>query len=118
MSPVSPCWRNVVPLFVVYVVPLITLSARLGARLRNQCGRRHPARRSATIQTRKPSPTGEKFLAAFANCDTIVHDGRPCVVAEDWKRECQRLGLIDGQAKEHSARTLFARLRNAAGACE
>jgi hypothetical protein len=61
------------------------------------------------------SPGGEKFLGALLNVlargDVVIRDGRRCATMDNWRRECVTLGLIDVEAKEHSARTLFAKHR-------
>jgi AAA domain len=61
-------------------------------------------------------PTIAKALDALTN--VIAGDqavplpgGRRAAKRDDWQAECVRLGLIDPQAKPHSARTLFARFR-------
>jgi hypothetical protein len=72
----------------------------------------------ATVTTkRNPSPTGQKFLEAFFNCVTVMHNGRGCVTNEAWRAECVRLGLIDRGAKPDVARALFSRHRRELVAC-
>lgn len=62
------------------------------------------------------SPQTRKAFDALTN--VIVGDkavtlsgGRRSAKAEDWKAECIRLGLIDADARPHSARTLFAKFK-------
>ena len=55
-----------------------------------------------------------KFYEAL--CHATAHSGRqvngnPAATIEEWKVQCERMGLIDTQAKAHSARTLLARHR-------
>jgi hypothetical protein len=63
----------------------------------------------------RPSPLGGKFLAALVNVlageQAVARDGRRCASMDDWKRECETLGLIDRNAKPDSARSLFAKHR-------
>jgi AAA domain len=42
---------------------------------------------------------------------TPLPGGRRAAATADWKAECVHLGLIDPEAKAHSARTLFAKYR-------
>jgi hypothetical protein len=61
-------------------------------------------------------PTIVKALDALTNVIAGDHavtllGGRRAAKRDDWQAECVRLGLIDPQAKPHSARTLFARFR-------
>jgi hypothetical protein len=69
----------------------------------------------AAAPSSKVSPAAGKFLSALVNVlagdDAIVREGRRCSTMESWRRECTSLGLIDREAKEHSARTLFAKYR-------
>ncbi len=68
---------------------------------------------------RRPSavgPTIAKALDALTNViageqAVTLPGGRRSATRDDWQAECVRLGLIDPQAKPHSARTLFARFR-------
>jgi hypothetical protein len=69
------------------------------------------ARRPGTI-----GPTIAKALDALTNViagdqAVTLPGGRRSAKRDDWQAECVRLGLIDPQAKPHSARTLFARFR-------
>jgi hypothetical protein len=63
----------------------------------------------------RPSPLGSKFLAALVNVlageQAVASDGRRCAFMDDWRRECETLGLIDRNAKPDSARSLFAKHR-------
>lgn len=70
-------------------------------------------------QTQRPdkiSPQTARALDALRNViasDRAIpmQDGRKAVTANDWKTECVTLGLIDAEAKPHSARTLFSKFR-------
>jgi hypothetical protein len=61
--------------------------------------------------TKKLSPLGQKFLEAFFNCATVAHEGRQCVAQAAWRHECERLRLIDPDARADSARSLFSKHR-------
>jgi AAA domain len=68
---------------------------------------------------RRPGAIGSTITKALdALTNVIAGDqavtlpgGRRAAKRDDWQAECVRLGLIDPQAKPHSARTLFARFR-------
>jgi hypothetical protein len=62
------------------------------------------------------SPQTTKALEALTNVVasglvTPLPGARRAAKADDWKAECILLGLIDAEAKPHSARTLFAKFR-------
>lgn len=64
----------------------------------------------------KISPQAARALDALRNViagdrATPLPGGRRAAVTADWKAECVLLGLIDAEAKPHSARTLFAKYR-------
>jgi hypothetical protein len=70
-------------------------------------------------ETHRPqpiSPQTAKALDALTNVIASDHavamtGGRRGAKSEHWKTECVLLGLIDAEAKPHSARTLFAKFR-------
>jgi hypothetical protein len=64
----------------------------------------------------KISPQAARALDALRNViagdrATPLPGGRRAAATADWKAECVLLGLIDAEAKPHSARTLFAKYR-------
>ena len=64
----------------------------------------------------KISPQAARALDALRNViagdrATPLPGGRRAAASADWKAECVLLGLIDAEAKPHSARTLFAKYR-------
>jgi hypothetical protein len=64
----------------------------------------------------KISPQAARALDALRNViagdqATPLPGGRRAAATADWKAECVHLGLIDAEAKPHSARTLFAKYR-------
>jgi AAA domain len=64
----------------------------------------------------KISPQAARALDALRNViagdrTTPLPGGRRAAATADWKAECVLLGLIDAEAKPHSARTLFAKYR-------
>jgi AAA domain len=64
----------------------------------------------------KISPQAARALDALRNVIagdqvTPLPGGRRAAATTDWKAECVLLGLIDAEAKPHSARTLFAKYR-------
>jgi hypothetical protein len=64
----------------------------------------------------KVSPTTQKALQALVNVlagdeVTMLPGNRRAAKKQDWQRECVLLGLIDPEAKAHSARTLFSKFR-------
>jgi hypothetical protein len=65
---------------------------------------------------RRVRPQVDKALQALTNVlasDSAIDlpGGRRAAKSNDWKAECVLLGLIDAEAKPHSARTLFATFR-------
>jgi hypothetical protein len=69
-----------------------------------------------TLLPTKVSPTTQKALDALDNvlagdAVTLMSGGRRAAKKQDWQRECVVLGLIDPEAKAHSARTLFSKFR-------
>ncbi|MBR1250005.1 AAA family ATPase [Bradyrhizobium sp. AUGA SZCCT0169] len=67
-------------------------------------------------RTQKISPQTRKGLEALTHViagDKAVSlsGGRRAAKRDDWEAECELLGLIDTKAKEHSARTIFAKFR-------
>jgi hypothetical protein len=61
-------------------------------------------------------PQTAKALDALTNViatdqAVALSGGRRSAKAEDWKAECVHMGLIDTEAKAHSARTLFSKFR-------
>jgi AAA domain len=64
----------------------------------------------------KISPQAARALDALRNViagdqATPLPGGRRAAATAAWKAECVHLGLIDAEAKPHSARTLFAKYR-------
>lgn len=69
----------------------------------------------AGVRAGKVSPAAVKARDALADAITLPdaphHLGRRVATMATWQAECARLGLIDRDAKPHSARTLFAKHR-------
>lgn len=71
---------------------------------------------SEAIRPDRVSPQTAKALDALTNAiasdDAVeLSGGRRAVNTDRWKAECVHLGLIDVEAKAHSARTLFSKFR-------
>ncbi len=66
-------------------------------------------------QTGRVSPAGLKFKDALANALSLPaaehFNGQRAVTFDVWRNECERMGLIDGQDKPHSARALLSKYR-------
>jgi hypothetical protein len=65
--------------------------------------------------SRRPSPLGAQFLKALTNViaseEAVVYRGERAARLDAWRRECVTLGLIDTEARAHSARTLLGKHR-------
>jgi hypothetical protein len=65
--------------------------------------------------SRRPSPLGAQFLRALTNViasdEAVVYRGERGARLDAWRRECVTLGLIDMEARAHSARTLLGKHR-------
>jgi AAA domain len=65
--------------------------------------------------SRRPSPLGAQFLKALTNViasdEVVVYRGERAAPLDAWRRECVTLGLIDTEARAHSARTLLGKHR-------
>jgi hypothetical protein len=65
--------------------------------------------------SRRPSPLGAQFLKALTNViasdEVVVYRGERAARLDAWRRECVTLGLIDTEARAHSARTLLGKHR-------
>lgn len=71
---------------------------------------------SEAVRPDRVAPQTAKALDALINAiasDDAVNlsGGRRAVSTDRWKAECVHLGLIDTEAKAHSARTLFSKFR-------
>jgi hypothetical protein len=66
-----------------------------------------------SVKRGKLSPSNKKFLDAlvnvFASGATEFFDGRKVARVEHWRAECEKLGLIDRDAKPSSARSWFSK---------
>jgi hypothetical protein len=65
--------------------------------------------------SRQPSPLGAQFFKALVNViasdDVVTYRGERAARLDAWRRECVTLGLIDTEARAHSARTLLGKYR-------
>src|SRR5260370_590972 len=53
----------------------------------------------------------EALTNVVAGGQVVALHGRRAVKDDHWKAECELQGLIDAQAKPHSARTLFSKFK-------
>jgi hypothetical protein len=67
---------------------------------------------AADRRARKVSPLAMKFLEALRGAiiggDAKMH-GQPAATIKSWRTECEKMGLIDKEAKPDSARALFSK---------